>query len=133
MATKQPISMRLRAGLRDRVWVKATAEGKSLNEMVNDLLERGLEADRQQAQIFGSVAGFNVARALLAAAEASVVKEGGDQGVWLYEPEAFNRASAAIMSMLDMLRPAQEAPSAVAALAEIDRVRKLHDRGARHG
>jgi hypothetical protein len=119
-ADRQPISLRLRPGLRDRVWATATIEGKSLNAIVNDLIERGLT---RPDDMFGSLNGYNVARALLAAAEAAVTKYGAEQGLWLYDPENFDRAAAAMRQMLETLRPVPEAQEA---LAEIEEARKRH-------
>jgi hypothetical protein len=117
----QPVSLRFRPGLRDQVHVVAAAEGKSLTEAVNDLIERGLTADQRLADVFGSPAGFAVARALLAAAEAAALQQGADQGRWLLDPEHFSTAAAALCSALDSLRPRPEVQSA---LAEIERSRK---------
>jgi hypothetical protein len=127
---RQPISLRLRPGLRDRVWGVALAENRSLNEMVNVLIERGLDADRHNSLIYGSVPGFAVARALLTAAEAAVVKYGADQGLWLYDLENFDRAAGAIRQTLDTLRPVPETQEA---LAEVEAARKRHLQLVKHG
>ena len=58
------ISLRLHAGQRDRIWALANAEGRSLNDMVCDLLDRGM---MRGDEAFGSHQGFTIARALLAA------------------------------------------------------------------
>jgi hypothetical protein len=124
---RQPISLRLRPGLRDRIWGAATREGKSLNEMVNDLLERGLELERRETDVFGSVAGAAVARTLLSSVEAVVAKYGADQGLWLYDPENFDRAVNAIQQVLEILRPETQT-----ALAEVEEARKRHLRLVKH-
>jgi hypothetical protein len=128
---RQAISLRLKSGLRDRVWGVALREGKSLNEMVNDLLERGLDADRIKELIAGSVAGFAVARALLAAAEAAVVKYKADGGLWLYDVENFDRAVVAINRVLETLRPVQEVQDAIFTV-EAERRRHVQSGGS-HG
>lgn len=134
-SARQPISLRLRPGLRDRLWGATLAEGKTLNETANVLLERGLDANRPLEQVFGSVAGYNVARALLAAGEAVAVRRGSDGGLWLYEPETFDEVAAAIVQMLNTLRPSreQDAPAAIEALAELDAARKRHAQGGGRG
>jgi hypothetical protein len=115
---RQPVSFRLRAGLRDQAKEAALREGKSLSEMINDLLERGLDADRPLYDVFGSPAGFAVARALLAQAEAVAVKSGADQGLWLHDVEIFDRVAEAIGRTLETLRPVPEAQAAQAAMTE---------------
>jgi hypothetical protein len=126
---RQPISLRLRPGLRDRIWAAAAKENKtSLNEMVNDLLERGLDADQRQTETYGSVAGAAVARTLISAVEAVVAKHGADQGLWLYDPENFDRATNAINQVLEILRPETQT-----ALAEVEAARKRHLELVKHG
>jgi hypothetical protein len=122
-AERQPISLRLRAGQRDRVWEIARKEGKSFNEAVCDLVDSGIGADRQLANIFGSAGGFAFARALVTAAEAITGKYGMNQGVWLYDIENFDRAAAAIHHMLDVLRPVPETQEA---MVEIEAARQRH-------
>jgi hypothetical protein len=130
VAVRQPVTLRLRDGQRDLVHAKARVEGKSLNEMVCDLLDRGLAYDRHQADIFGSIPGFAVARVLMTAAEAAVVKYGADQGLWMYDIENFDRAADAIRRMLEVLRPAPETQEA---LAQVEEARKQHLRLVKGG
>jgi hypothetical protein len=120
---RQPITGRLRPGLRDRMWQQAFAERRSLNTMLNELIERGLAADRAHADIFGSPAGFAVARALIAAAEATATR-GDAGGEWIYDAEKFDRAAAAITQMLTNLRPTPAAQEALDAVAEARRQKR---------
>jgi hypothetical protein len=117
-AKRQPVSVRLEPGLRDAVWGAAMMEGKSLNDMLNVLLKRGLEANRYQAEIFGSAAGFATARALISAAEAATLRHGGDQGFWLHDLEAFRLARGAINRVLDTMEPDPAVREALAVVEE---------------
>ena len=94
----QPISLRLHAGQRDRIWGLASIEGRTLNDMVCGLLDLAMmRADEG----FGSYQGHVVARALLAAAEAAVVRHGADKGMWLYDPGFFELARVAMNQVLE--------------------------------
>jgi hypothetical protein len=103
---RQPISLRLRPGLRDRVWAAANKEMRSLNDTANTLIERGL--DRPET-VFGSVNGYTVARLLINAADAAVAQYGAQQGQWVCDPKNFDRAVVAINKALELLRPVPEA------------------------
>ena len=124
---RQPVSLRFRSGLRDQVWKVAIEEGKTLNEAVNDLIERGLKADKHLADVFGSTEGAAVARAVIAAIEASMARNDADKGRWLRDPEHFERARQTAIQTLDMLRPE---PTVQAALADVVEHRR---RSSRHG
>jgi hypothetical protein len=117
-AKRQPVSIRFEPGLRDRVWNAAVMENKSLNDMVNILIKRGLEANRYQGEIFGSAAGFAVAKALINAAEVSVLRQGGNQGFWLYDREAFKQARVAMNRVLDTMEPDPAVREALAVVEE---------------
>jgi hypothetical protein len=107
----QPVTLRFHPGLRDRVHERKAREGKSFTEMVNLLVERGLDADRPLVDAFGSPAGFAAAKALINAAEATA---GPD---WLRDEAAYRRATEAIRQTLAVLRPGETR----AALALIER------------
>jgi hypothetical protein len=76
--------------------------------MMCDLVDRGLEADRHQAEAFGSVRGATVARALLAAAELSAIHDDAIEGRWLDDPVDFSQAVEAMQRVLEGLRPISE-------------------------
>jgi len=117
----QPISLRLHAGQRDRIWGLAQIEGRTLNDMVCGLLDLAMmRADEG----FGSYQGHVVARALLAAAEAAVARHGADKGMWLYDPGFFQLARAAIDQVLDLLDPTGN-PQLHEHLAELDRRKQV--------
>ena len=118
---KQSISLRLHAGQRDRIWGLANAEGRSLNDMVCDLLDRGM---MRGDEAFGSHQGFTIARALLSAAEAAVARHGADKGMWLYNPEFFELAKTAMIQILEMLDPAKSSGLSEH-LAELDRRKQV--------
>jgi len=124
---RKPISLRLRPGLSGRVHGAAAAEGRSFNDMFNVLLERGLESERQVTVAFGSPAALAVARALIGAAEAAAVREGADQGLWLYEPVNFQLAVDAMNKMLEAIRPRPEAQEV------LDEIAEARKRGGRRG
>ena len=117
----QPISLRLHAGQRDRIWGLASIEGRTLNDMVCGLLDLAMmRADEG----FGSYQGHVVARALLAAAEAAVVRHGADKGMWLYDPGFFELARVAMNQVLDVLDPTGS-PELHEHLAELDRRKQV--------
>jgi hypothetical protein len=117
----QPISLRLHAGQRDRIWGLANAEGRSLNDMVCNLLDRGM---MRGDEAFGSHSGFTIARALLSAAEAAVARHGADKGISLYDPGFLQLARTAINQVLDVLDPTGS-PELHEHLAELDRRKQV--------
>jgi hypothetical protein len=124
---RQPVSLRLRSGLRDKARAAALREGRSLTEQINILLERGLDADRRMEEMFGSYEGAAVARAVISAAEIAVARHNAEHsdGAWIHDAEAYAVASRAIVRALEMLAPAPEMVEAQAALEE---ARRRHTR-----
>ena len=121
------MSLRLRPELREMVKAVADRQGSSINETMNMLVERGLNAERRYQDTFGSENGFNVARAIIAAAEAATCSEGGDNGLWLNpgvdgQPALFHKAATAMKKVIDLFAPA--APEVEAARAGITRSRR---------
>jgi hypothetical protein len=113
---KRQLNLRVDGRIYDMVWGVASREGRTMNAAAAELIRRGHDAERELKNVFGSVAGYAVARALLAAAEAAVAKNGADGGMWLHHVDFFDQAATAIVRTLDTLRPGevQEALAAVA-------------------
>jgi hypothetical protein len=83
----------------------ADAQGKTLNAAVIEMTRRLHEADQRLAEVFGSVGGFAMARALVAAAEAAAAAEGAEGGRWVQDAKSYDLAAAAVMQTLQVLRP----------------------------
>ena len=125
----QPISLRLHAGQRDRIWGLADMEGRTLNDMVCSLLDLGMMRGDES---FGSYQGYKLACALFTAAEAAAAKHGADRGMWLYQPDFFQVARAAMNQVLDMIDPAGSV-ELKEAVVEVEQARKRHAAGGARG
>jgi hypothetical protein len=114
---KRQLNLRVDGRIYDMVCGVALREGRTMNAAAAELIRRGHDAERELRNVFGSVAGYAVARALLAAAEAAVAKSHAGEGLWLHNADFFDQAAAAIVRTLDTLRPGevQEALAAVEA------------------
>jgi hypothetical protein len=128
--SKQQVNVRLRPGVRDRIAGRAMVHGVSQNTVINDLLEAGFNAEKPMTETFGSQATYAVMRACASAAEAVATRQGADRGLWLWDPENFDLAVAAIMRTLETIRPV---PAVQEALAEIEAARKRHAQGGSRG
>jgi hypothetical protein len=115
---RETVTFRLRKGLRARLRNAAAAEGRTMNEAANSLLEKGLRADQHLAETFGSTAVFALARALMTTAEAAVTPYGGGGGRWIFDSKQFDRAAAAINQLLRTLRPESHLREAIVQLEE---------------
>jgi hypothetical protein len=131
-SNKEQVNVRLRPGLRNRIQGKMLASpGSSQNAVINQLIEDGLNAEKPMQLAFGSQAAFHVMRACATAAEAVAARQGADNGLWLWDPENFDLAAAAIMRTLETIRPGSAVPEA---LAKVEEARQHHaQQGASHG
>jgi hypothetical protein len=89
----------------DRIIAVVSTEGRTQNGAIAELIRRGYEADLRFGDVFGSVAGFALARALVTAAEAATAGRGADRGRWLQDQEAYETAAAAMTQLLHLLKP----------------------------
>jgi hypothetical protein len=104
-AKRQAVSLRFHAGLRDQVAGIADRENYTLNEAINVLVKRGIEAERWATLAFGSQPGLALGRSIIAAAETATVRHDGHGGKWFYLPDIYEIAAAAMKHTIDMWHP----------------------------
>ena len=102
---RDPVTLNFKPGLRARVHAVAEAEQRTFTETVNNLVERGLAADQRLIDGFGSVAGYTMARSIIAVAEAAALEKGAAGGRWVLDAEAYQHTATAISQMLPLLGP----------------------------
>ncbi len=105
MPPRRQLNLRLDAEAYETIRAMADAEGRTLNGAVAEMARRLRETDEKLTAAFGSIAAYNVARTLIAAAETAALEKGAEGGRWVLDAEAYKLAAVAITQTLHLLKP----------------------------